>query len=174
MSELYIEHEDGEEFIVNHDLTNATLEAINHEAQIDNALEMFFAADGEISEIADVIPRRVGTSVNEDVLYRVNSANNLLDIIQTVGDIEAEKFTKPDPMSSSAFVAFTTQTSFVRYSLSAKKALSNLIALCDEMNVWTTDDTQTRYIFIFNDFWKEYRDITEEERQKYKQEFIID
>ena len=85
MSELYIEHEDGEEFIVNHDLTNATLEAINHEAQIDNALEMFFAADGEISEIADVIPRRVGTSVNEDVLYRVNSANNLLDIIQTVG-----------------------------------------------------------------------------------------
>lgn len=149
-----------DEFVFNKDLTEANLEALEESAKILDALKR--CASGEVS-LDDCMGRRVGTVVNETVLKKAYAANNLLDIIQTVGDIETEKFAEPDPEATEAFVAFTTQDCYMNYSLTAKNALGELIRLCDELIVRTIDDTHNRYVFLFKNLWKEYREKNENE-----------
>lgn len=155
----------GNGYEINEDLTNATLETLEHEAQIANMFSNFFSDSPDAFDAFDFPrPRRIGTVVNQEVLKRVYEANKFLEIIQIAGDTKIEKFTEPNPYDKDAFVAFTTQDCFMRYDLTVKNAFSSLIDLCDEMIVRTIDDTHNRYVFIFSNLWEQYR--IEEEKEE--------
>ena len=155
------------DFVLNEDMTEAFLEGCKRESDFQKKLE---SLDGNLFEFlfSENVEDVVGTIVNQETLSKLHEANNLLEIIGTMDDMEIEKFSEPDPKCVEGIVAVTIHDGIGMFMGAVYRALRRLTELADELMVMPRENETTRLVFSFHDLWSEYRALTADEIEKEK------
>lgn len=171
MGDLWIEREEGAELIgVNHELTEAVFENIQHELELKKKID---DNDGDI--IAAIFSeneadRFFGTEINSETIRKAEEANVLLDIISIMDDVKVQKFTDISPYCRYATVAIDFYGFAAHFTKTVFKAFRRLTEIADDFDVMQFDD-HARIAFGFDNLWSKHREMTdaelEDQREKY-------
>ena len=153
--------ENYQDYVLNQDLTEAMMEKLQRDLELYRKIEEH---DGDpelaiLSSLDDKTEFR-GTVLNEATVAKLNRANELLDILGTLDEIEVDKFTEPHP-ECRAGVAAINITWLCSFKKTVYKAFRELAAISDEMDVLQMENdegTYTRLVFTFKNLWLEYEE----------------
>lgn len=163
-----------EDYKINEEMTGAVMENYKDMLKVAKKIEN---CDGDILSAVfgeQEVNRFYGTKLNENVIKRLRSVNDKLDIIGATKEIEIQKFVEPNPRCREAVVAITVHDMIADFKGELYYALYWLVVLADSVSVMPRDDRTVRIVFVFNDLWSESRLMTDEEIEEEKNKFMED
>lgn len=158
---------------INEEMTANAIETQKKTGNLLEALKMY-QETGALFDPDDDIERFYGTVVNEEVLKKLQRANELLGMIEAGAlSVSVDRFTAPNPHFTSGIVAINVDGVNV-FDGTILKFLKELMDMANEITFAPQEERICRIAFSFKNLWKESRLMTDEETEEYWNSFDVE